>query len=75
MVVVVVVVVVMKLLKLLTVSLQSGETGSPGCLLQLMYKLELSWAEMEEMAFSVIWLSTITTCFVRDIWKVSGSEI
>ena len=26
------------------------------------------------MAFSLIWLSTITTCFVRDIWKLSGSE-
>ena len=30
---------------------------------------------MAEMAFCVIWLSTITTCFVRDIWKVSGSAI
>ena len=30
---------------------------------------------MAEMAFSLIWLSTITTCFVRDIWKLSGSVI
>ena len=72
---VVLVLVVMKLRNVLTECLQSGETGAPGCLLQLMYRLELSWAEMAEMAFSLIWLSTMTTCLVRDIWKLSGSEI